>query len=239
MTGRRVWWTRERIAAGLRRFYEDFGVAPTYDRWYEELAEFTGVVRGGRSSTKGWEQKYPSYATIARHFRGMREAWAAAGVETDRGDMPWREEEDWFVVESVGLLERAEVARVLGRTVPAVKRRLYDLGVNTYRNRLGWTLARAAKALGVPRSTLDGYVRRGELSHTRGHKCCYVEPSELLAVREYDWARTTHPEEVEAAVRRGLAERLCRVLLTAARRAEASGRTSGKLLDFRHSHNVR
>jgi hypothetical protein len=146
---------------------------------------------------------------VLRHFETFRQAWAAAGVDVGRRRESWSELEDWYLREGMGLLSRAELARDLDRTPDAVHRRLYDLGLHSYQ-RWGWTLHRVERVAQIPRHRLQTYLERGDLPYVRGSKCVYVDPGDLLVVREIDWLHP--PAELEEATLQALRERLIRIL---------------------------
>lgn len=200
------------MVEGLRRFAEDFGETPSDSDAYDRMKAFTGVVRGGKHSRAGHEQKYPSAFAVRQHFPSMPDAWRAAGYEVNHEDRPWEPLEEWFITESVGVLPREEVARLLGRTPTAIKTHLFHMGVNSH-NRWGWPLNKAQRLLGVSAATLKRYIFHGEIAVLRGYRRTYIDPGDLLAVNEYDWAKPEHPPELEQAMRRSLMLRLCHVLL--------------------------
>lgn len=222
-TYRRAWWTRERMLAAGALFYRTHGCAPTNDDWWHRLTQFTAHAPGGRSN-QGSKRPFPSWGSLAKFWHGMRDFWLevaathpALDIKLDKGDMPWSPLEEWFITETVGLIPRDEVVRLLtesgmGRTGPAIKRRLYELGVNSY-NRWGWTILHVERVLGVSQATVRKYLAHGELPYFRGAKCVYLDPADLLIVKEYDWTKPQHPPELEDAVRKSLARRLCYALL--------------------------
>lgn len=199
----RTWWTRERVVAALRRWHRDHGTAPTSTEEWNELTK--GV--GGRAPQ---DRPYPSFYGVLRYFRSFREAWTAAGVDVDRIHQEWTALEDWYLREAAGLVPRDEIARDLKRSPDAVHRRLYDLGIHSYQQQ-GWTLSRIAAATGLTMHTLrNGYVRRGRLPFAVGTKCYYLDPADLVAIREIDWSAVT--PELEHAVRRALVGRIVATL---------------------------
>lgn len=204
-TAARTWWTRERVLAGLRRFYHDHKSAPLST---EEWHRLTGR-HGGRARSQPGRRPYPSLYAVLRHFETFRQAWAAAGVEVGRRQESWSELEDWYLREGVGLIPRAELARDLNRTSDAIHRRLYDLGLHSYQ-RWGWTLHHVERVAQVPRHRLQTYLERGDLPFLRGSKCVYVDPGDLLVVNEIDWQNP--PAELEEAALRAWRERLVKVL---------------------------
>src|SRR5581483_11234242 len=162
----RTYWTRRRMLDGLRRVWLDFGQTPTSSEAYNELTRFTGATthRPGR---------YPSWASVLRWYPSFREAWAAIGLQQDRGWEAWSELEDWYIREGAGLLTRKELAADLRRSPDAVHRRLYDLGLHTWQ-RWGWSAHRIERCAGIPLSTLKRYMRRGELPYLQGSRVLYI-----------------------------------------------------------------
>jgi hypothetical protein len=204
-TAARTWWTRGRVVDGLRRFYQDCGLAPTST---EEWRRLTGN-RGGRGGGPGTRRPYPSPYAVLRYFDTFRQAWAAADIDVGRLLESWSELEDWYLREGIGLLSRAELARDLRRTPDAVHRRLYDLGLHAYQ-RWGWTLHRVERVAQVPRHRLQTYIERGDLPFLRGSKCIYVDPADLLVVQEIDWQHP--PAELAEAALQSWRTRLVKLL---------------------------
>jgi hypothetical protein len=147
---------------------------------------------------------------VLRYFATFRQAWTAAGIDTGRAMESWSELEDWYLREGAGLIPRAALARDLQRTPDAVHRRLYDLGIHSYQ-RWGWTLHRVERVAQVPRHVLQTYLDRGDLPYLRGCKVVFVDPGDLVVVREIDWSHP--PAELEEAARHAWRERLVRVLM--------------------------
>ncbi|HYG81039.1 MAG TPA: hypothetical protein VD861_11660, partial [Pyrinomonadaceae bacterium] len=214
-------WTRDRCIEAGASFYRKYKAAPTSANWWHEATKFHH-----NDALPGVIGLYPSYSTLTRvgGWVGMREFWLDVGfahpeldIVTDMTDMPWGPLETWFVVESVGILPRDEVVRIMhesgcGRTDAAVKRRLYDLGVNSY-NRWGWTINRVERVLGVAGATIRKYMAHSLLPYYRSHKCIYIDPADLLVIEEYNWKKKRHPRELDEAVRKSLVLRVCYALL--------------------------
>lgn len=207
---KRTYWTRERVIAGLRLFYEDFGFTPLSMEEFGTRASFTGRSPEGYLSPLPNHRRYPSAGPIQKYFSSMREAWMAAGFDVDKGYLEWSEMEDWFVIESCGVLPREEVAELLGRTVPAVKRRLYDLGRFTAYTRWGITLSRAAHLMGIFEQTIRRYIYHGKIPVFKGYKLIYLNPADLLEIKEVDW--TNVPDELEQMIRKALAQRIAKII---------------------------
>ncbi|HLM61149.1 MAG TPA: hypothetical protein VK308_10110, partial [Pyrinomonadaceae bacterium] len=107
---------------------------------------------------------------------------------------------------------RNEVAEILKRTVPAVKRRLYDLGRITANTRWGMSVSRAETLMRVPGQMLNRYIKHGVIPVFRGHKNIYLNPADLLKVQEFDWTAEEINPELEKEVRRALNQRLVKIL---------------------------
>lgn len=211
MKGRnREFWTKERVIAGLQRFQKDFNETPLSSEAYAKKQQFTGEITDGKHSTQGYRQKYPSFASVLKHFSTFREAWRECGFKVDRGFEEWTRTEDWFVVESCGILSRQEVAEYIGRSYGAVKRRLYDLGGITANSRWGMSVSKASKLMNIQDFKLYNYVEHGDMPIFRGYKVNYLNPADLLMVREYDWSNPN--PELEKEVRKALVHRACKII---------------------------
>jgi hypothetical protein len=197
----RTFWTREATIQGLRRVWLELGAAPTATDRYNELVRYR---RGD-----GPRGRYPSFYAVLRWFPNFRAAWAAASVETDKGTLPWSELEDWYLLEGAGLLTRKELAADLGRSPDAVHRRLYDLGVHTWR-RWGWAGSRVEAASGITQAILRRYMRRGELPYVQGTQVLYIDPADLPIVEEIDWQSVS--PELARDVTEGLRRRIVATL---------------------------
>lgn len=207
------WWNRERVIAGLKRFYADFGCCPPSSDKYGALAQFNGVDPAtGKHSNLGWHQKYPSWSTVRNHFASFRQAWVAAGFadEVDRSFEEWSADEDWFILESVGILPRSEVAAYIKRTGPAIKRRIYDLGDIRHNNRWGIAVSRAEQLLGISQTTIRKYLDCGIIPYLRGNKLLFLNPADLLKVEEVDWSKPVKPE-LDAMIRAAIAQRIAKM----------------------------
>lgn len=208
------YWTKERVINGLIQFRKDFGFCPTSTEKYQQYQQFTGVDHQGRKSNLGWHQKYPSSNSVLDVFPTFRKAWTAAGFghEIDTGYEPWSETEDWFIVESAGILPRTEVAEILKRTVPAIKRRLYDMGQLRVRDRWGFSLTKAGELLGLNDSHLRKYINHGVLPIFRGYKCIYINPADIFVIEEADWPNVVFEPDIEQRIKAALIQRACRII---------------------------
>lgn len=200
----RRFWTRERVIEGLRRVRLDFQETPTSSGAYHRLTRFSG---SHGNSVVG--RRYPSYNTVLQHFPTLRQAWEAAGYQQDRWEEAWSELEDWYLREGAGLITRVDLATDLRRSPDAVHRRLYDQAIHSYQ-RWGWTPNRVERATGVTAGTLRKYLDSGALPYLRGCKVRFIDPADLLVVREIDW--TALPPELERDVRRSLVGRIVTTL---------------------------
>lgn len=199
----RVYWTRERVIAGLQRVARDFGSTPTATRDYNELTRYQGPKHSGRG------RPYPSFYAVLKFWPTFREAWEAAGIQQNRWWEEWSELEDWFIREAAGILTREQIAVELRRSPDAVHRRLYDLGIHTYQHH-GWSPNRIERATGIPQGVVTGYLLRGELAYFRGSKVIYIDPADLVVVDELDWEHL--PAELEHDIRQALTQRLASIL---------------------------
>lgn len=216
--GRRAYWTRERMIEAGARFYREHGVAPTNEDHWMELTQFTARTPSG-FSTEGSKRPYPSRAALKKYWREMRAYWEEVSrahsdlkIVIPEAEKPWSTVEEWFAIESAGIIPRQEVAELMGRSELAIKRRLHEMGINTY-NRWGWTLNRVERVLGISAATIKYYLDHGMLPYFQGNKCVYIEPADLFVIKEYNWAKKRHPRELEEAVRKSLIQRLCYALL--------------------------
>src|SRR5438128_2546940 len=92
------YWTRDRVCAGLRLFYNRHGVAPLSTEVYHRVVCGTGKI---------WCRDFPSFYAVLKFFSSL----ASLGILTDRSHESWSAEEDWYLSEAVGLLARADCRR--------------------------------------------------------------------------------------------------------------------------------
>lgn len=167
---RRTWWTRDRVITALLRFYREHRTMPTASH------EWNTLTRGG--DRRPWDRPYPSFSTVLNHFPSFRDAWAATKLANDRCEQEWTPVEEWYLREAAGLISRKELARDLHRTPNAVHRRLYDLGLHSYRTH-GMSLNAAEMASGISQYWLRRAIKAGQLTVVRGSKCIFVQPENL------------------------------------------------------------
>ena len=205
------YWTREEVIKGLQRFYEDFETCPVYEGYVEKIAFSPKFDKQGNPKETGAYGKYPSFSCIRKHFETMREAWTAAGFDCDRHWEAWSPDEDWFILESVGILPRTEVADFIKCTVPAIKRRLYDLGRINSKNRWGISINRASAYLGIGSTVITKYLDYGVIPYFRGNKQIYINAADLLQIGEIDWSKPVHPE-LENLIRKSQVQRILKIV---------------------------
>jgi hypothetical protein len=210
-TRRKAYWTRERVILGLQRFYQDFGYTPLACQTYQDKRAFTGRTPSGRASRAAWHQLYPSMYAIGKFFATMRTAWTAAGFDVNQANEEWSPMEDWFVLETCGILSREEVAAYLKRTTAAVKRRLHDLGHITANERWGMTVSKVAHKLGISETIVRRYLTHGTIPFFKGYKLIYLNPADLPKIVEVDWSRPIDPE-LESLIRRCLIQRALKII---------------------------
>ena len=184
---RRMWWTRERVLAGLVAFHHASGQAPTTSRNWAGLIQRLGPL----------QPRVPSTYAVLRHFANFRAAWTAAGIQlADARWAPWTAEQDRYILTQLGVQPTIAIAEALGRGEAAVRARARKLGLRVGTAR-GWPLQRAARAARVSEYILRAYIKRGDLPALKGAKHVYVDPADLRVVREIDWQHP--PAALESA----------------------------------------
>jgi hypothetical protein len=202
--GGRMWWTRERVLAGLAAFHQVTSLAPTTSRKWAHLIH----------TTRLGEHRVPTAYAVLRDFPNFRAAWTAAGISLgDSRWAPWTLAEERYLVSNLGVEPTAAIASSLGRGEPAVRARARKLGLRVGTAR-GLPILRVARAAGLSEYVLRAYIRRGELPAFKGAKHLYVEPQNLLVVAEIDWQHP--PAELEQAALPALRQRLLTLLISRA-----------------------
>jgi len=201
--GRRTWWTRERVLAGLVAFYAATGQLSTTSRDWASLVH--GLPAPGRQP-----RTYPSAYAVLRHFPSFRAAWEAAGIQLDDAQWaPWTAADDNYLVTHLGVQPTAGIATTLRRGESAIRSRVRKLGLRVGLAH-GWPLLRVASSAAITEYLLRGCVDRGELPVFKGAKHVYLDPGDLPAVRELDWQHV--PAQLESAVLQSLRWRLVQIL---------------------------
>lgn len=195
MTRSQEYWTKARVMVGLGLFLRFYNFAPTSTEEYHAITKNTG---------KAHERDFPSAYAVLKWFATFRQAWTAIGVTVDRAHEPWTEAEDWYLSEATGIIARAQIARDLMRPEGAVKRRLYDLGIDA-RTRWGWTINRACEHLQISTHVLTAHADRGDLPYFRGNQFIYIDPADLIGLSGIDWRKAT--KALREAARASLIER--------------------------------
>jgi hypothetical protein len=202
------WWTRPRILAALRRFHEEFKCAPSSFDAYAELQIKANIEHAGRITTRGQNNLYPSIASIGKYFKYMNDAWRAIDLEVVDNQIEWTVEEDCFLFEALGILTRDEIADCLPhRTSGAVKARIKHLGWDIY-SHWGITTGRAAIYLELGQNVVEKYVKNGTIPFLKGSAYTYINPADLLVIKEVDWSQPLHPE-LASMIRNALVKRIC------------------------------
>lgn len=156
--GRERFWTEERTVAGLRDFAARMpGPLPTSDHVYNDL--------------KKGHLEWPTASRVLEYFGSMADAWAAAGVKKGRISrrwVTWTQEDDDLLLELAGEVTLKVIARRLGRSWAACKRRLYDLGAGRARDVSGHlSMMQVAKEYGCPLARVEKLVKDGTLPAKR------------------------------------------------------------------------
>jgi hypothetical protein len=95
-------WTDERILAALRDWYERFGETPLSYEWSPRSAELLGLPTARADEWRRRHPRWPSTATVCKHFGTWARAVRAAKLPPARAIAPGR-----------GRAERVEAARRL------------------------------------------------------------------------------------------------------------------------------
>lgn len=156
--GRTRFWTRERTLDGLRDFARrNRGPLPSSDHDYSVL--------------KKGHLEWPTATRVLEYFGTMADAWAAAGASKSRyqrGWVEWSQADDDLLLDLAGEMTLKVIAKRLGRSWSACKRRLYDLGAGRSRDVSGHlSMMQVAKEYGCPLSRVKKLVRDGVLPAKR------------------------------------------------------------------------
>jgi len=155
--GRRAWWTRERVLAGLVAYHAATGQTPTTSRYWAGLVRSLGAL-------SQHPRHYPSEYAVLRHFPSFRAAWEAVGVQLDDAHWaPWTASDDSYLVTHLGVEPTASIAVTLRRGEAAVRTRARKLGLCVGLAH-GWPLLRVARTAHIAEYVLRGYIGRGELA---------------------------------------------------------------------------
>lgn len=197
------YWTDERVQEGLRDFASKHkGQLPNSDHLYSDL--------------KKGHMEWPTSAAVLEQFGTMADAWAGIGVPKsrfNRGWVPWTQEDDDYLLERAGEVTLKIIAKQLGRSWPACKRRLYDLGAGRARDVAGYLSAmQVAKEYNCPLSRVKKLIASGELPAHRvqGGHYWRIDPEDCEKLRAVLSApktrsyRTTPPSHGDYDRRYGL-----------------------------------
>lgn len=154
------YWTPERVIEGLRDYARvNRGPLPTSDHDY--------------SAAKKGHLEWPTAGEVLAQFGTMAAAWAASGAPKsryNRGWVPWTQADDDYLLDHAGEQTLKVIARKLGRSWPACKRRLYDLGAGRARDVAGYLSAmQVAAEYGCPLARVKKLIASGELPAFRVH----------------------------------------------------------------------
>lgn len=168
-------WTAERVHAGLLDFGARHpGQLPNSDHEYSRL--------------KRGHMEWPTAQRVLELHGSMANAWAAIGAPKrrySRGWNPWTQEEDDTLLELAGTLTLKGIAKQLGRSWMACKRRLYDLGAGRARDVAGYMSAmQVAAEYRCPVDRVTRLIQSGELRawRVRGGHYWRIDPEDLAAV---------------------------------------------------------
>lgn len=170
-------WTPERIEAGLRDFAERHqGKLPSSDHAYKAL--------------KRAHPEWPTAAAVLEQWGSMVLAWQALGMPRSRyssSNHDWSQEDDDVLLGLAGEMTLKLIARRLGRSWQACRRRLFDLGAGRARDVSGHlSMMQVAAEYGCPLTRVKRLVRSGELPAKRVYGGHYwrIAPEDCEAIKE-------------------------------------------------------
>lgn len=174
--GNRRWWTQERVTAGLQDFASKHrGQLPNSDQDYSTL--------------KKGHMEWPPASRVLEFFGTMADAWEAGGAPRSRVTrqwVEWTQEDDDYLLERAGSVTLKIIAKQLGRSWAACKRRLYDLGAGPARDLSGYLSAQqVAKEYGCPVDRVQKLIATGKLPARKvlgGHYWC-IDPDDAEKCR--------------------------------------------------------
>lgn len=173
--GEKRWWTRERVIAGLADFAaKNRGPLPG--------------ASGDYSALKAGHDEWPVAARVLEYFGTMADAWGAVPGTKGRyarGWVPWTEEDDDYLLSHAGDQTLKIIAKALGRTWSACKRRLYDLQAGRARDVSGYMSAlQVAKEYGCPADRVSKLIASGELKahKVQGGHYWRIDPADAEAI---------------------------------------------------------
>ena len=165
-----LYWTRERVIQGMQAAAGEIGYFPERYRDYErhragnpDWPPARVIWKLGRTLDDG-RNASPNNAARAT----WRKAMALAGIEVSGMRFAlWTEKDDQFLLDNAGRLTLKEIAKELGRSWEACKRRLSQKGVRARDAQGFWTMSQLAQAHNIPLSRIKTGLRTGRLRGTR------------------------------------------------------------------------
>lgn len=156
--GAEAYWTQARTLGGLRDFVaRNKGILPSSSDAYS-------VMKRGH-------MEWPPAGRIFDHYDSMADAWAAAGASPRRYRrlwVDWTQDDDDLLLGMAGTMTLDLIAKRLGRSAGACKRRLYDLGAGRARDMSGhYSAAQVAELYGCPLARGNSLIKHGLL---KAHK---------------------------------------------------------------------
>jgi hypothetical protein len=125
--GAKVFWTQERVLAGLKSAADEIdGPLPCSDNAYYK-------IKSGRYD-------WPTCPRIYEYFGTMPRAWIAAGAAPERvtfKNQDWDDGDKLYILENAGLDTLSAIGKHIGRSYGSVRRRLYEMNI-TARGNQGW-----------------------------------------------------------------------------------------------------
>lgn len=190
--GRRLYWTEERVREALTAFARQHrGQLPNSDHEYSRM--------------KKGHSEWPTASRVLDLFGTMANAWEAIGerrARVTRRWNPWTQEDDDYLLEHAGEQTLKVIAKHLGRSWSACRRRLYDLGAGRARDVSGHLSAmQVASLYGCPLARVEKLIRAGVLpaKKVNGGHYWRIDPEDCERVKKYLAAPKKHSYQGTAA----------------------------------------
>jgi len=149
--GRKRYWTRGRVLEALRAAAGEIrGPLPCHDRDYN-------IIKKGRLD-------WPTSHRVLEYYGSLARAWLAAGAPMKRiriHNINWLPEETAYLLDFSGVKTLAGIAKHLGRTYGAVRKRLYSLNIRARDNEGYMSAAQISTELPCSCSRLRRFLAAG------------------------------------------------------------------------------
>lgn len=231
--GKRRYWTRERVEAGLRLALKQIrGPLPCGEDRYNRLKK-------GRHDWPCTKRVYEFYGCLGR-------AWLAIGAARRRVDLSnqdWLPEEDSYLQDFAGSLTLEQIGKDLCRSYASVRARLNRvLGITAKGNQGFWSAAELAKHYDCSLHRVCDLLRKGYIQgrYDKVRHRWQVDPAAINPSMEKmlkhppgthkAWVKDKGDYRIRAGIRRVRGKQY----FTTAELADLCGCTTGRILYYRH-----